>query len=198
MAEAIVGPSIIFSRTPLKTFADLRKARLWVWDLDRLMSAFLPDMGIPAMPLPVQHASRAYEESRIDGFVSPAVVALAFQWSTETRYYTDLRLGFLVGCLLLSSRAFDSLPLATQNALRVASAKGKARFEEVGRAQEEQLMHGLFERQGLVPVHVDEATRNSFFEAAQAARERSASRIVAPSLITRVLGMLADLRSAHR
>ncbi len=198
LGEAIVGPSILFTRSPVRSLADLKQLRLWVWDIDRVIVAVLPAMDFPVVPAPIRDALRAYEDGRVDGFVSPAVVALAFQWSTAARYFTDLRLGYVVGCLVIANRAFDALPLPAQQELRVASARAKVRFEDVGRTQEDQLLHGLFERQGLRAVPVDEGTRVSFFEAARAAREQAATRLVSSSLIARVLGMLADYRSEHR
>jgi TRAP-type C4-dicarboxylate transport system substrate-binding protein len=197
LGEAIVGPSILFTRTPVRDIAVLKRQHLWVWDIDKMLRLILPEMGIPVVPLPIREALQAYEQSRLDGVVTPAVVALAFQWSTAMRYYTDLRLGFVVGCFLVANRAFDALPASSQQALRIESAKTKQRFEQTGRMQEEQLLGGLFQKQGLTPMNVDAGARASFFDAARAARERVAGQLVSQELITRVLGMLADFRSTH-
>ena len=163
-----------------------------------MLRVLLPAMGMTVQPLPLREALGAYERGTVDGMVTPAVVALAFQWSAAARYFTDLRMGFVVGCLVIANRALDALPLEAQQALRVSTAKAKARLEDVGRAQEEQLMQRLFQRQGLRPVQVDEAVRVAFFEAARAAREQSATRLVSAALVGRVLGLLADFRSVHR
>jgi TRAP-type transport system periplasmic protein len=198
LGEAIVGPSIVFSRKPVVTLRDLQQTRFWIWDIDRMLGAVLPAMGLNVTPLPIRDAYGAFESGRVDGFVTPALAGLTFQWSTVARYYTDLRMGFVVGCMLVSNRAFDPLPLAEQQALKVASAKMKLRIEKVGREQEAQLRHGLFQKQGLQPVAVDNSTRVGFFEAAQQARDRAATKLVAADLISRVLGLLADFRSEHR
>ena len=198
LGEAIVGPSILFTRTPVHSLADLERQRLWIWDTDRMLGAVLPALGLNVTPAPIRDALGAYENGRVDGFVSPAVVALAFQWSTAARDFTELHLGFVVGCLIIANRAFDALSLPEQQAVRVASARAKASFEDIGRAQEDQLLHGLFERQGLHAAPADESLRVEFFEAARAARERAATTLVAPSLLSQVLGMLADFRSEHR
>ncbi|MDB4969476.1 MAG: hypothetical protein JWN44_5165 [Myxococcales bacterium] len=196
LAEAVVGPSIVFSRRPVATLADLRSTRLWVWDLDKTLSTFLPAMGIKAVPLPIRDAARAYEDGRIDGFISPAAAALGFQWSAASRHYTDLRMGFVVGCLLIANRAFDAMPLDLQQAIRVGAARAKIKLEEVGRAQDTQLVNGLFAKQGLKKVPADDGARVTFLEAARTVRERSWT-LVSPALVTRVLGMLADYRSEH-
>lgn len=198
LGEAILGPSIVFSRAPVATVEELTRTRLWIWDIDRMLRVLLPAMGMTVQPLPLREALGAYERGTVDGMVTPAVVALAFQWSAAARYFTDLRMGFVVGCLVIANRALDALPLEAQQALRVSTAKAKARLEDVGRAQEEQLMQRLFQRQGLRPVQVDEAVRVAFFEAARAAREQSATRLVSAALVGRVLGLLADFRSVHR
>jgi TRAP-type transport system periplasmic protein len=197
LGEAIVGPSILFTRTPVHDIAVLKRQRLWVWDIDKMLRLVLPEMGIPVVPLPIRETLQAYEQARLDGAVTPAVVALAFQWSTAMRYYIDLRLGFVVGCLLVANRAFDALPASSQQVVRIESAKAKQRFEQLGRMQEEQLLGGLFQKQGLTPMNVDAGTRSTFFEAARGARERVAGKLVSQELITRVLGMLADFRSTH-
>jgi len=198
LGEAIVGPSIVFSRKPVATMRDVQQTRFWIWDIDRMLGAVLPAMGFNVAPSPIREAYGAYENARIDGFITPAVAALTFQWTTVARYYTDLRMGFVVGCLLISNRAFDALPLAEQQAIKLAGAKMKLRIEKVGREQEAQLLHGLFQKQGLQPVAVDNATRVGFFEAAHTARDRAATKLVTTDLISRVLAMLADFRSEHR
>jgi TRAP-type C4-dicarboxylate transport system substrate-binding protein len=198
MGEAIVGPSIVFSRKPVATLRDLTQTSFWIWDIDRMLGAVLPAMGFHVSPLPIREAYGAYEGGRVDGFLSPAVAALTFQWTAAARYYTDLRMGFVVGCLLFSNRSFDALTLPEQQAMKLASARMKQRIEEVGRAQEAQLLHGLFQKQGLQPVAVDATTRVNFFEAAHLARDRAASKLVATELIGRVLALLADYRSEHR
>ena len=140
-----------FSRKPLPTLCDVRDVRFWIWDIDRMLATVLPAMGVRVEPVPIRDAVVAYERGQVDGFIAPAVAALGFQWSTAARYYTDLRMGFVVGCMVIANRAFDALPMASQQSLRVVAAKIKVRFEEVGRAQEAQLLHGLFEKQGLSP-----------------------------------------------
>jgi TRAP-type transport system periplasmic protein len=198
LGEAIVGPSIVFSRQPLSTMRAMQQIRFWIWDIDRMLATVLPAMGFNVAPSPIADALTAYEQNRVDGFISPAVAALGFQWSTAARYYTDLRMGFVVGCFVVANRAFDALPLSEQQAVKVASAKMKLRIEQLGRTQEEQLMHGLFQKQGLQPIAVDASTRVAFFEAAHTARDRAATKLVSADLIGRVLAMLADFRSEHR
>jgi TRAP-type C4-dicarboxylate transport system substrate-binding protein len=182
----------------VRSLADLRKMRMWVWDLDAMFRAEWPLLGVHVNALPIEEAYRGFEDGQLDGFFSVPSAALAFQWSTETRYMTDLRVSFLRACILVATRAFDALPVEAQQALKTASAKGIVGLEELGRSQDEQLLGGLFVRQGIKTVAVSEAFRAEFFAEAMAARERISPKLVKPELLQRVLGLLADYRAEHR
>jgi TRAP-type C4-dicarboxylate transport system substrate-binding protein len=109
-------------------------------------------------------------------------------------YYTDLTVSMLPACFVVSQRAFDVLPIAYQKIVRAAAAKFVARFEDVGHAQEQKLLSEVFERQGIKRVQMDPAARDEFFVAAQRARAKLDPNLVSPTLLSRVLGMLADHR----
>jgi TRAP-type C4-dicarboxylate transport system substrate-binding protein len=197
LAELGVGPSLLFTRQPVQSLAELRRTSVWIWDLDEVLRLEMRELGIPAVPLPLSEAARAFDRGTLDGFVSVPAAALAFQWSTQARYLVDLRVNMVNGCLLVAARAFDLLPLEVQQVVRVAAARGAARLEALGRSQDDALLGGLFARQGMKPVPVSERFRSEFADAAQAARERLGRRLVPDALMLRVTGWLADFRSAH-
>lgn len=192
-----IGPHILFSRAPIRSLAELRKTKLWVWDRDDVLRAELVSFGVPAVPMPVDEAAAAYEEGRIDGFITPASVALAFQWSARARYVTDLRLDYFTGCIVVAERAFDPLPAPTQALIRAAANKLAVRFTAVSLEQDAALLGGLFARQGVKTVAVSPGFAAEFFELARATRERLDEQLVPRALLMRVLGILADFRAAR-
>jgi TRAP-type C4-dicarboxylate transport system substrate-binding protein len=122
--------------------------------------------------------------------------ALAFQWSAQARYMTDLHLSYLSACVLVSNRFFDELPYGARQQLRAGVARLQARWEQLAREIDRQLLEGLFEKQGIRSVPVSEAFRAEFLEATRAAREQN-KQLVPEALIGRVLGLLADFRARH-
>jgi TRAP-type transport system periplasmic protein len=197
LGTSTLGPHIVFSRKPIRSLADLRATRFWVWDRDDVLRAELGTFGANLVPLPVAEAARAYDEKRIDGFIAPASVALAFQWSAAARYVTDLRLDYITACVIIADRAFDPLPLAARDVIRSAGGKLAARFADVGVQQDAMLLNGLFKKQGVTTVPVDPRLSTEFFELARATRERLDPKLVPPSLLSRVLGILADFRASQ-
>jgi TRAP-type C4-dicarboxylate transport system substrate-binding protein len=198
LGEAGMGSDIIFSRTPINSFEDLRRARLWVWDLDDVLQRQLPALGLRVLPLPVESAGAAYDDGRTDGFVGITTAALAFQWSARARYFSELHMGYLMGCLVVANEAFDPLPTADQQAIRGAAAKLMREMENMGQQQEAALLGGLFERQGMRRVAVSDALRSELFELARDARDRLGASLTAPELLGEVSGWLADFRAQHQ
>ena len=177
--------------------ADFRKTRWWRWDLDDRAITMLREMGLQIVPTRLADAAKAYDAGRVDGLMAIPMAALAFQWSTQASYVSDLRVGIINACLLVGNRSFDRLPLAHQDALRAAAAKLVLRMQEEGRAQDEKLLSTLFLRQGLKTVPLDDGFRAEFFEAARAARTRLGEKLVPTALLNRVLQILADYRAEH-
>ncbi|HEX8952024.1 MAG TPA: TRAP transporter substrate-binding protein DctP, partial [Polyangia bacterium] len=197
LGEASLGSDMLFTRTPITSLAQLRKTRLWFWDLDEPMRAQLAVMGVPAVGLPVEDAARAFEDKRTDGFLAVPTAVLAFQWSAGTRYLSELRLGFLPGCMVVSHRAWDQLPVEERTLLAAATAKTRARLEELSRSQDAELLGSLFARQGVKKTTVSAGFASEFFEAARAARESLRDKMIPGALIDRVTGWLADYRAEY-
>ena len=192
-----MGTDILFTRKPVHRLADLKKMHLWLWDIDELMRVQLEAIGIHPTVLPIDEALPAYEQGRTDGFFAIPTAALAYQWSARARYFTDLRLGFLSGCLIIANRAFDALSIEDQRVIRDAAAELVARFEELGRSDDNRLLGGLFQKQGLRAVPASPELRAEFFAAAEEARQHIPPLLVSPALLQKVGGWLADFRAQH-
>jgi TRAP-type C4-dicarboxylate transport system substrate-binding protein len=192
-----LGPEVMFTRTPVRSMADLRKNKMWRWSADEPGIAMAHEMGLPVVPLDLDVAGKAYDDKRVDGFIAIPTAALAFQWSAQARYITDLRLGYLTGCVAVSQSALDRMTAEQQKLFRSLFAKYDALFQEMGRRQDEALLGGLFVKQGLKPIPPSEGFRSEFFEVARAARERAATRFVSRATLDRVLKWLADYRAEH-
>ncbi len=192
------GSDILFTKAPVRTMDDLRKLRLWIWNLDVVWLSAMRHLGLNVVPLSVDAAGRAYEDGQVDGLLALPSAALVYQWSARSRYFMDLPVAVMAGCNFLSTSVLESLPLASQTALRHASAKLNFRITEANGALEDALLGGLFEKQGVRRQVPSEPLRAIFFDAAKEAREKLPQDVVPAALITEVMGWLGDYRAAHR
>jgi TRAP-type C4-dicarboxylate transport system substrate-binding protein len=195
LAVTWFGSDVAFSREPIRTMEDLKRMRLWIWDLDPVWTTEMKTLGIPVAPMPIEAAGRAYDEGRIDGFLALPSAALAYQWSARTHYVSNLAIASLPACVVVSSAVFEALPFESQKALRAAAAKATLRFEDLNGSQEDALLGGLFDRQGTHLVPASPTFRAGFLETARAAREALPESVVPKALITQVLGWLSDFRA---
>jgi TRAP-type C4-dicarboxylate transport system substrate-binding protein len=197
LGELTVGPIVLFTRRPVESLTELRRTPMWIWNLDDVLGAETQQLGLRTVPLSVERAARAYDDATVDGFLAVPAAALAFQWSTQARYVTDLHAAVLNGCMIIANRAFDPLPLEAQRAVRTAVARVVVQLDDVGRAQDEALLDGLFARQGLKVLRANDTFRSEFFEAARVGRERLGQKLVPEQLLLRVTSWLADFRAEH-
>jgi len=198
VGSAGLGSDMLFTRTPINSMADFKKARLWYWDLDAPMRAQLNALGVPAVGLPVEDAGRAYEDKRVDGFMAVPAAALAYQWSAAASYLSELKLGFLAGCMVVTHRAWDALSNEDRSAITGAAAKFQIRLEDAGRRQDAELLGGLFQKQGLKITPVTPALTSEFLELARSAREALRDKAIPGELIDRVTGWVADYRAEYQ
>ena len=191
------GNIMLFTRKPIRTYDDIKRQKLWTYDLDLMETETLRSMGLDVAPMPLERALSAYDEGKVDGFVATPTAALAFQWSARARYFTDIVVGELPGCFVIAERALDPLSVEQRRILAGAVAKFTERFRALGTMQDEALLNGLFERQGLHRNVADAALRASFLSASRVARDMLTQEMVPHALLVRTLGWLADYRSEH-
>jgi TRAP-type C4-dicarboxylate transport system substrate-binding protein len=191
------GSDILFTKTPVRTMDDLRKLRLWIWNLDAVWQSGMPHLGLQVVPLPVADAASAYDDGRIDGLLALPSAALVYQWSARSHYFVDLPIAAMAGCNFIATSVFESLPTSSQTALRQAAAKLNVRISEANGALEDALIGGLFEKQGVKRQSPSEQFRIIFFDVAREARDKLPPDVVPPALITQVMGWLSDYRGSR-
>jgi len=192
-----VGPMMIFSRRPLRSMADLQHLRLWTWADAPWFNDQWRALGVAATPTPIYEVAGAYTGDRLDAMIAPPTAALAFQWTTLTPFLSQLRIGFLNGCVIVSARVFDALPHEAQLTIRAAAARLNRRFEDAGRVQDEALLNGLLARHGVQQTPVDATFRSDFFESARAMRDHLAADVMNRQQLARIQSLLADYRAEH-
>jgi TRAP-type C4-dicarboxylate transport system substrate-binding protein len=195
---ASIGTDLVFSRRPITRLEDLRSTRMWIWELDQVSSRGWSELGVPIAKMTITDAARAYERGEVDGFFAVPTAALAFQWSSLARYLTYLPWGYTQACSIIASQSLANLPSDAQALFKSEMARGMQMLDAVGRAQEGELLGGLFERQGLHAVPASDEMRRQFFTAATAARMRMTDGVVDPALVQRVVALLAQLRARER
>jgi TRAP-type C4-dicarboxylate transport system substrate-binding protein len=193
-----LGGTVYFGRRPVRTLAELRAAPMWVWDQETTLMRLGREMGLQVEPTQLEHAARDFDAGRVQGFWALPAAALAFQWSAQAPYLVDLRGQYLFACTVISNRAFGLLSPDAQHQLLAAAAQLRERGDAVSRQQEETLLHGGFQHQGVKIVPMSETFRAEFLAAANAARDKLAASLISPDLLQRVSVLLSEARAGRK
>jgi TRAP-type C4-dicarboxylate transport system substrate-binding protein len=193
--EAGLGPEVLFTREPVRDLQALQRMRLWIWDSDSVLPPQVRAMGFTIVQTALEQAGRSFDEGQFDGFITIPSAALAFQWTTQARYLTPMRISFRSACLIVAVRAVDALPLEVQRALVATGGKLGARVEELGRREDAALMSGLLTKHGMAVAPLRDELRTQFFELAR--QRRAGDRVVSEASLAQALSWLADYRAEH-
>jgi TRAP-type C4-dicarboxylate transport system substrate-binding protein len=148
LAWADLGPIHIFSTKPLRTHKDMTKAKTWVLPGDKMIPAFLEELGLKGVPLQIGDVKNALEKGTINTAYGSALTTLALGWHAHLRCMIEKPFSFGVAATVLSKRDFDALTPDQQMFLLV-EAKAYQRDliktirKENARARESLLSQGM-------------------------------------------------------
>lgn len=170
-----MGPSVVFTRAPVQSWEELKKLRLWRWDLDPVAWQQDRAMGLTVVPLSVDAAAAAFDAGKVDGFVALAASALAFQWQSRAPVILPLELDYLQACLVFTQAAWDALSIEARQTIQSAGGKLTQRMQLVGRDADHTVLSGALMGHGVRATAVPPALHDAFFGAARSTRARAVS-----------------------
>ena len=105
----------LMSTLPISSVADLKKAKVWIWEESPMSQAIFDEAGVKAIPLSVPDVLVGLQTGLVDVVYTPPTGAISLQWFTKIKYLTDVPLAYLVGGIVLRNDAFKQIPPSSQN-----------------------------------------------------------------------------------
>jgi TRAP-type transport system periplasmic protein len=112
-----VGPVHLFSQKPIRSFEDLRAAKVWRWHDDPLSKKMFGALGIEGVPLGVPDMLPALATGNVNAFFSSPLAVVALQWGSHARYVSALTVGQATGATVIAKAAWDTISPADQQIL---------------------------------------------------------------------------------
>ncbi|MFA6029465.1 MAG: TRAP transporter substrate-binding protein DctP [Elusimicrobiota bacterium] len=191
------GFAHVFSKTPVRTAADLRKLKLWAWEGDPIAEAAFKAVGVHPVPLSIADVNTSLQTGLIDSVYAPPLYAIALQWHEKTRSIFSLPLANASGAVLLSKKIFAELTPEQRGILLDASRRHLRQLNELTRRQNAAALKTL-QAQGLALTNPAAGEEKVFEDAGRAARRELAGRLYPAEFLDRVERSLAELRGAKR
>lgn len=107
----------LMSTLPIATVADLKKAKVWIWEESPMSKAIFDEAGVKAVPLSVPDVLVGLQTGLVDVVYAPPTGAVSLQWFTKVKYLTDVPLVYLAGGVLVKKEVFKQIPPSLQNSI---------------------------------------------------------------------------------
>lgn len=155
------GFAYLMSTRDITGRGDLKAAKVWVPQNDRIAAMAFKAAGVTPIPLPLADVYTGLQTGLIDTAENTPSGAIAFQWHTRLKYMVDLPLSYVVGELVIDKKAFDKLDEADRSLVNQAFAAGFARLDQLNRKDNAAAREALV-AQGMHIVEPNADERQSF------------------------------------
>ncbi|NWG03292.1 MAG: TRAP transporter substrate-binding protein DctP [Syntrophaceae bacterium] len=105
----------LMSTLPVSSVADLKKAKVWIWEESPMSKAIFDEAGVKAIPLTVPDVLVGLQTGLVDVVYAPPSGAISLQWFTKIKYLTDFPLVYLAGGVVVKKDIFKQIPPPSQN-----------------------------------------------------------------------------------
>jgi TRAP-type C4-dicarboxylate transport system substrate-binding protein len=189
------GFAYLMSVKDIKNKDDLKAAKVWVPQGDRVAEAGFKAGGVTPISLPLADVYTSLQTGLIDTVANTPAGAIAFQWHTKVRHMVDLPITYVVGILVIDKKIFGALTPADQKAVNDDLGAAFARLEKINRDDNTQAKLAL-QKQG-VEIFTPNAAETASWEAvgAEARKQLQAAGEITPEMAAALDKALAAARN---
>jgi TRAP-type C4-dicarboxylate transport system substrate-binding protein len=105
----------LMSTVPIASVADLKKAKVWIWEDSPMSRAIFDEAGVKAIPLTIPDVLVGLQTGLVEVVYAPPAGAISLQWFTKIKYLTDIPLIYLAGGVVVKKDLFKQIPQTSQN-----------------------------------------------------------------------------------
>jgi TRAP-type C4-dicarboxylate transport system substrate-binding protein len=119
----------VFSKQPVQTVADLKRAKLYTSAGDDTMTQWYKANGFQPRAMAMTDVLTGLTTGMIDALPTTPLAAMSFQWYKQTPYMLDLGISPIVGATVISKKTWDGISAADRAAITGISLKVEAQLQ---------------------------------------------------------------------
>ena len=193
-----VGFGYVFSNRELKSVADMKSAKPWMWDGDVLAGATYQAFGVNPTPLALPDVITSLQTGLIDTVYASPAACVGLQWFTKVKYMMDVPLADGASMMLVTKASFDKLPDESKKLLMEVGKKHHEALILRIRKENDDALATLKER-GIQVVKWDPKERDTFEAIGRKVSEGFAGegegKLFPKALLDEVLKTIDDARA---
>jgi len=146
-----VGFAYLMSSRPMAGVDDVRRAKLWVPQNDRIAEMTFREGGASPIPLPIGDVFTSLQTGMVDMVANTPAGAVALQWHGRLKTLYDLPLVYVVGFIVVDQRAWSRIAPADQAIVDRIFKTAAARVDQTIRRDDVAALEAM-KKQGLTVV----------------------------------------------
>ena len=190
-----LGSVYVFSKIAIAGPADMKKAKMWVWEGDPIAAAAYKALGVNPVPLSIVDVMQSLQTGMIDTVYGPPLGVIALQWHSKLKHIYPVPMAEATGAMLVSKKFFDGLPEDQKKLLLSLSSKHLKRLNDLSNEENDKALEAL-KTQGLDFAAMPPADMlKKYAELGAAARSELSGRLFSAELLGKFEKELASLRA---
>ncbi|HEX6791118.1 MAG TPA: TRAP transporter substrate-binding protein DctP [Candidatus Krumholzibacteria bacterium] len=191
-----VGFVYLFTRTPVKSPADMATSKWWIWSGDQLAEIFFRAFRIAPIPLAAPDVLTSLQTGVIDAVYASPLACVALQWYSRVKFMTDMPITHGISAVIVSKKSLTGVSEADLAIIRQATQKHLGDLTAKTRVQNNEAVAEI-KKEGVQIAVVDPAARKEFADRGRAAWSDGVGTLYSQELLDRVKKLLADYRASH-
>jgi TRAP-type C4-dicarboxylate transport system substrate-binding protein len=192
---AEVGFVHLFTKRPVRSLADLKSTRMWLWEGDPLAEAFFHEAGVTPVPLAITDVYTSLQTGLVDGVYSSPYACVVLQWHTQVKAMSESPITHAIGAVVVTNEAWAKVPPDAQPKIRSIADDVFARLKKSSREENRAAVDDI-RKAGLEIVKIPPADLAVFREIGARAAAREQGTLYSADLLQRVRKIVADHRAA--
>jgi len=191
-----VGFVYLFTKTPVRTPADMATCKWWIWSGDQLAEIFFKAFRIAPIPLAAPDVLTSLQTGVVDAVYASPLACVALQWFSRVKYMSDVPVTHGISAVVVSQKSLAGVSAADIAIVNDVSRQHLADLTAKTRVQNTEAIAEI-KKEGVQVLAVDAAARKEFTDKGRAAWSGGVGTLYSQELLDRVKKILADHRAAH-
>jgi len=147
--------SMVLSNEPISNHADMKGKKVWLPQGDTISYEAMQRLDLSPVALPVTDVLTGLQTGLLDIAAIPPEVAVALQWHTRVKYFTDMPVLFAMSFLAIDKRTFNKISADDQLIVREILNEVYANIDRNAPNESQNAMDALV-KIGIQKVEADE------------------------------------------
>lgn len=192
------GFAYLMSTRDLKSRDDLKAAKVWIPQGDKIAELAFRTAGITPIPLALSDVYTSLQTGLIDSAANTTAGAIAFQWHTKLKYMVDLPLSYVTGMLVVDNKSWGKIDEADRAIVSVEFAAVFKRLDAQNRLDNAAALDAL--KQAGMTINQPVAADGKSWESlgAESYQELIRQGGITPDMQKKLEAALASIRGGSR